>query len=369
MSKINFKIEKANPSPVYIQIKDQIKKHIKENKLPYGFQLPTVTAIAENTGFGVRTACKGLDELVREGVCFRRAKKGTYVGDIGKKLEKKKICALWHPGGEHSLESNRMVALFYKGITSVCTENKMDSVFLSGDLTDGVKLYRSISEFEFTGILCLNPSKYDEFLALAAAIPDLKIILVNHIPKNFEDAPDNIHGVFNDEFGGAYSAAERLIDQGKRNFIIMSTELELENFTLRVEGFKKALSDRGVALSKSSVIKINLRHFIDKDKIKRIVREIAEKAAGSSVDAMLCADDIIAGFAAERLDELGKRDAIELFGYDNINPEISAQHSFSTVATDFQRIGEKAAKILAQDSFALKTIKIAPHFIMRRYNK
>ena len=79
---IKFDISENSEKAVYIQLKDSIKKAIISGKYPPLSKLPPVSKIATDSGVSLRTADIALQELINEGVCFRRPKKGTFVSDL-----------------------------------------------------------------------------------------------------------------------------------------------------------------------------------------------------------------------------------------------------------------------------------------------
>ena len=76
---IEFNIDRNAPSPVYIQIRDRLEKVIRSGKYPPLSAIPPVAKIAEMAGVSLRTADLAMTELVRDGICFRRRKKVTFV--------------------------------------------------------------------------------------------------------------------------------------------------------------------------------------------------------------------------------------------------------------------------------------------------
>ncbi|MBP1582515.1 MAG: GntR family transcriptional regulator, partial [Victivallales bacterium] len=62
------------------QLKTAILTYIRQASLPDGTALPSVQRIAEAAQVSLRTADLALQELVADGYCFRRPKRGTFFG-------------------------------------------------------------------------------------------------------------------------------------------------------------------------------------------------------------------------------------------------------------------------------------------------
>lgn len=84
---LKFKIQQDSHDPLYIQLKDQVKDFILKHDFPKGTPLPSIKIIADSAGVTLQTAERGMTELIKEGVCYRRPKKGTFVDNICQKNE------------------------------------------------------------------------------------------------------------------------------------------------------------------------------------------------------------------------------------------------------------------------------------------
>lgn len=68
--------------PLYLQIKDKIKKSILDGTLKKLEQLPSVRSLAKELGVGVITTKRAYDELVLEGYIISKEAVGFFVADI-----------------------------------------------------------------------------------------------------------------------------------------------------------------------------------------------------------------------------------------------------------------------------------------------
>ncbi len=75
------KISKDESIPLYKQIKNNLKKMIKEENLQSGDKVPSENEIAELNKVSKATVRRALMALVKEGVLFREQGKGTFVAE------------------------------------------------------------------------------------------------------------------------------------------------------------------------------------------------------------------------------------------------------------------------------------------------
>ncbi|MCG1011793.1 winged helix-turn-helix transcriptional regulator [Tepidanaerobacter sp. GT38] len=73
---VNFK---ANNIPLYLQIKDHIKKYIEDGNLPIGHRLPSERELAEEIGVSRKTVSLAYEELEKEGILSSHRGRGTFV--------------------------------------------------------------------------------------------------------------------------------------------------------------------------------------------------------------------------------------------------------------------------------------------------
>lgn len=364
MSTMRIAIEEANPLPIYKQIKEQIKTYIIENGIEEGTLLPDINTIASTAGVSLKTAERALNELIREGICFRRPKKGTFVGKSSA-AKQKRICGIYHAKGLRSFERDVIQSAIYRGITSQAEKEMMDIFFITPDAKESISFYLTHKELDFRGIIMLHWEGLKELEDLAKTFTDIKFVHLNYHLNGFDDTPSNIYGVFNDEYAGAYQMTEYLIGKGHKKIAVFSKELPNENYRQRIEGYRHSLEDNGIRFRKSLVYTIERREETD-------LRDIGKKLASDLTDsgrrptAILCVNDVMASGVIEYLREIGRDKEIEVAGYDNAIPHISRDHNFSTVKVDFEKMGAKAVDILTNKKGNYsKVLKITPQVLIR----
>lgn len=76
---MNFIISNSSNTPIYEQIKEQIKSKIVSNELKAGDLLPSIRNLAKDLRISVITTKNAYDELEREGYVETIQGKGTYI--------------------------------------------------------------------------------------------------------------------------------------------------------------------------------------------------------------------------------------------------------------------------------------------------
>ena len=78
---MNIIISNSSNTPIYEQIKEQIKNKIVSNELKTGELLPSIRNLAKDLRVSVITTINAYDELEREGYVETIPGKGTYVAN------------------------------------------------------------------------------------------------------------------------------------------------------------------------------------------------------------------------------------------------------------------------------------------------
>lgn len=85
---MNIIISNSSNTPIYEQIKEQIKNKIVSNELKTGELLPSIRNLAKDLRVSVITTKNAYDELEREGYVETIPGKGTYVANKNVELIK-----------------------------------------------------------------------------------------------------------------------------------------------------------------------------------------------------------------------------------------------------------------------------------------
>jgi GntR family transcriptional regulator len=87
-------ISQADGRPMYLQLMDQIRRHIAAGDWPPGYELPSIRVLAADVEVSVITVKRAYLELEREGVIVTRQGKGSFVAagaDLGTELRLREL--------------------------------------------------------------------------------------------------------------------------------------------------------------------------------------------------------------------------------------------------------------------------------------
>lgn len=76
-------IDRKNPMPLYLQLRDLLRASIVSGEYPAGSQLPTEQELSARYGLGRATVRSALDQLEREGLIEKRHGVGSFVRGAG----------------------------------------------------------------------------------------------------------------------------------------------------------------------------------------------------------------------------------------------------------------------------------------------
>ncbi|KIX90498.1 GntR family transcriptional regulator [Staphylococcus microti] len=83
-------LQNNSPSPIYEQIKQQIKEQILRGTLPVGAHLPSMRELAKNLGVSVITTKRAYEDLEKDGYLTSIRGKGTFVKEQDTSILKEK---------------------------------------------------------------------------------------------------------------------------------------------------------------------------------------------------------------------------------------------------------------------------------------
>ena len=89
-----FQVNPQLEIPIYQQLVDHIRAHIKTGRLPAGAQLPTVRKLADELDLAHGTIKRAYDELEKEGLVEKVQGRGTFVSYQPENLESRKERAM-----------------------------------------------------------------------------------------------------------------------------------------------------------------------------------------------------------------------------------------------------------------------------------
>ena len=353
---MDISVMRTGRLPVYIQLKNTILADIKNGKYPEGTALPAVNVIADAANVSVRTAYLAIQELINDGVCFKRPKKGTFVGNPANFI-KHPVCAVWTTYSVDAPFQYPLSSIFYCGLLQGCTENNITPVLVGAYPEAVIKRYNRSKEFDLKGVLVLEPDKFSDAVELAKKFPDKKFFFVNYVMQKMDDIPPNMTAIVNDNYNGAYKMAEYLISLNCRDFIFMNTQLHFDDRTYhnRMRGALAALKEHSLKINKKDIFVLNRTG--QSEQAFAIMIELLR--SGRRPHAVFCVNDLIAAgvsraLAAEKITD------IEVTGFDYLYPHIAEQWKFTTMRVQYSKMVLEALRCCNSDKNVGKIIKLQP---------
>ena len=147
------------------------------------------------------------------------------------------------------------------------------------------------------------------------------------------------------DFKGAYDATKLLIDKGRENILLLTTEDHINVGRLRTQGYIKAIQDNGLSLENHLIIKVEDSKGSDDDfpELENSIAEAFNK--NNKIDGIFAVNEIFAGAALRVLRGLKKvipKDVGLICFTDGLISKYSYP-SLTTVKQHAEEIGKAAA--------------------------
>ena len=285
----------------YKQLVETLKGNILSGKYGNSNPFPSVRSLIRRHGLSNTTVLRALDELVKQGLIFRKQGAGTFVA--GRATARK--IGLIVPG--------IAVTDFFKPIMSEINRlaHEADYELHFGEVWSGVREERTAQAMElaerfvaenFAGVI-YEPLTGSAGDAVNPVI--LKMFERNKIPVVLLDCdivpfPErsrwDVVGI-NDIEAGA-RIAKHLISAGARNIHFLVGKIGPNTYRNRIDGAELALKSAGVRMSGSG----NVLHA-EPDDLKSLKRYL--KRQKSQPDAFICSNDAIAAIFKKTLEAAG----------------------------------------------------------------
>lgn len=331
--------------PKYQQVKRMIIREIEEGKLPPGGPVPSEAELVERFKVSRPTLVRSLQDLVRDGYVYRKQGKGTFVSE-----------QLPGPNDGGSRAKNSMIPLFVADCTARLSGDAREVLLRfmrgveDGLLSAGLSLsLRSCSEHQIDPdtwryieqtppgrALVVEPSMYLPSLWKELKQRGWQLWALN------ERVTDGNCVVIDQEHAG-YLATDYLIRSGCKRIALLNGPLDLYwGFGERLEGYKKALSDARLPLSRDLILEAT--HVIDseagRDMMNRLIR------SGAAFDGVVAVSDSKAIgamlVAQEQGIELGRK--VRFVSIDNTCAD-RAPHPLTAVLQPFEDVGRISAML------------------------
>ncbi|MCF6175939.1 MAG: GntR family transcriptional regulator [Victivallaceae bacterium] len=360
---MNLVIERLSSEPLYLQVKESLKQYIIEKNLVHGSRLPSISKIAASANIGLETAQKALNELVKEGICYSRPKRGTFVG-IPTVVKKKDICLFYHYDKDEAIENHVSELRIFKGLRSRAHELNIDISLIVKEPEETIAFYLTRKEFNVTGVFIFSRTDLDEGKKLAIKFPNIRFVYLAYYLQGIETMPPNVYGVFDDDFAGGYQMTQYLIEQGHKNIIAFNIDIDYCGYRRRISGYEQAMKDNKLPLDPQMEITVDRSDDISlQDLGRQTCAELLEQKC-KHPEAIFCVNDIFAAGVVEYLQEHDLDKEITVTGYDYVIPVYSRSHNFSTMAVNYDKFGPIGFDFLiSKTPPQMKIVKLLPQLI------
>ncbi len=198
---MNIHLNKNNPIPVGVQVKEQIKILIHSGYYKNGDKLPAINQLAGNLGVNKNTIVAALKELQKEGYLDSQRGKGIYIKV--KKANNKTFDADFLLKTEEFIKEarkkgvglNELINLIGSKYDSVCSNKKIKALFVMGISRQLVdinidKLKQNIHGVEFEGLFVNKSVDAEKFGSMASSVDMILVpsiwhdFLKEHLPRD-----------------------------------------------------------------------------------------------------------------------------------------------------------------------------------------
>jgi len=343
------KVSLLNPEPLYVQLKNDLKREIIEQRLKPGDRLWSEKELVERTGVSTITVRKALAELCKEGWLYKRQGMGSYVA-------------------ERNLSSNSLNDQAGKNIALIICNRTFIDAFYSRVLhgvervtyENGYRLiYRSIMTEGIDRNFQLEkevlPDKSDLVgLIITGPIPPWIVTAVNRdlIPCVFVGdiaqkriTTKKIRLLAFDNYGMAFDGANYLISLGHRKVGFLTGPLRFCWWIQMYNGYRDALKKAQIPINKKLVLEcdfdtVNYGYAAMKEMLSNV----------PTPTAILATNDLLAVGAMKAIKEKGMEipEDISIVGMGDYEIGRYYEPHLTTIGCNVENLGERAVKILTR---------------------
>jgi DNA-binding LacI/PurR family transcriptional regulator len=323
--------------PKYNQIHEYLRGQIERQKLVNGEYLPPENQLAANFGVSIGTIKKALRKLKAGNYVQRRKGDGTRVSFSPRTPRDRKAIVVLLGTVKHSFHAE-----IYSGIQSQLEGSGCKPILIDTESSSEKERESLVKYGSAVGGFLIVPAKGNRNHACYGQL------LADGVPFVFIDCylPDfNVDAVVADNCAGGYLATKCLLEAGHRRIAVLGVT-DSTSIRDRVEGYKTALSEFGLAFDSGLLLPVEVGGY---DGVYTQTEAFLAERPG--LTAAFCLRDDAAWGCLQRLTEMGIRvpDEFSIVGYDD-NEEICSRlrPRLTTVRQPRMEMGAAAARILVQ---------------------
>lgn len=243
-----MRLDKNSPIPIYFQLQTWLLEQIEQGIFKPGDKIPTEAEFFQMTGLARSTVRKAVQNLVDMGHLVRKRRRGTFVIRREVETDKQPIVGLLIP----DIRSGS-APILARGAEDEAAKTRhslilcdTDDLFVNADFHADRLIEKSIGGVIFVPTAASNGK--NQLIIEKFTRKNIPVVLAD---RTISDA--DIDSVTLDNFHSAYELTQYLILKGHtRIAIALSTLLSTDR--LRLEGYKKALTDHGIPIDPSIIV-------------------------------------------------------------------------------------------------------------------
>ncbi|MDN3921798.1 LacI family DNA-binding transcriptional regulator [Roseateles violae] len=168
---------------------------------------------------------------------------------------------------------------------------------------------------------------------------------------------------------GAYNAVQHLLSLGHRRIACISGPAEFEVSRERIEGWRRALLEAGLAPDEQLVVESDFSSPGGYEAVRKLLR--AQGGAAAPVTGIFASNDMMAIGALRAAAELGLKvpQQLSIVGFDDIELSRYVFPALSSVGCSIRQLGHEAGRVLIDrienPGAALKDVQLTPRLVVR----
>ncbi|MEV4472496.1 LacI family DNA-binding transcriptional regulator [Nonomuraea sp. NPDC049504] len=324
---------------------------------------PTITTIAERAGVSIASVSRVLNGLPTRQETVRKVMAAAdelgYVRNaVARSLKSRRThqiaFAMADVGNPAYLAMLREIQPVLKAAGYRLVLHSTDAV-----VADEIDVLHSLGERYVDGLI-MSPLRVTDTHLQMLATARAPVVIIGSVPDGTR--VDNVRA---DSRTGVRLAVDHLYALGRRRIAMVNGPLDTVPGAARGAAYREALTDLGLPYDENLV---QIGDFY-REEGRRAVAELLDRAP--EIDALMCANDLIALGALDVLRAKGRRvpEDVAVVGMDDTNLAAASWPSLTSVSLGSAERGKAAAELLLErlqgDDGGPKRVTVAPRLAIR----
>lgn len=340
----------------YKKIVEDIKKDIENGKYNENKLIPTEQALCEIYSVSRITVQRAMRDLIEEGIITRTAGKGTFVNE-------KVPTASNNITYVHLILPNRNPEFFdlIDNVERIVSEKRqmlslhiIKNATIENSQEKFEKEIRDIIDISPGAIICYPPcSKISYETANLIKSSNIPFVLLDNDFDTF-----HFDCVISDNYGGMYELTQYVIDKGHRNISYFSCNHKLGKSIIERQ---KAFEDCMIV---NNIVPRHEKVFEKYSEVYNYTKQLLSN--DSEVRAIICANQLIADFILEAVNELNISipEDVSICSFDGYKETMAKQPWLTAMSQNTAKIGEIGAALATGRMITLKNADIKRKYIV-----